>query len=202
MVGKSKSAAARRKPKRVCGRVPGVSVPATAKSAAASRVAGWKHGLRAQVVTPLEARRAEVSKIDPDAPALFDAYAAALVDGDTSGVDQVNVVGMVETELLRRRAVDSVRERGVVIEEAMVNSEGAEIGTRIKAHPALEPLRWMNEQLGNTAADTQLSRKSRGEGAVNAAMAARLARDAMLRGHDKSSMPAPPSPPARKEIGS
>jgi hypothetical protein len=34
---------------------------------------------------------------------------------------------------------------------------------------------------------------------VNAAMAARLARDAMLRGFSKDSMPAPP--PAKKELG-
>jgi len=153
--------------------------------------------MRAEVVTPLEARAAHVeSTFGEGASAVLAAYSDAISVGNLDGMDQINATAMAETELLRRRAVDSVRERGVVIEESMVNSEGVEVGTRTKVHPALEPLRWMNEQLGHTAADTQLSRKSRGEGAVNEALAARLARDAMLRSHDKSSMPAPPPPKA------
>jgi hypothetical protein len=183
----------------VRGRVPGVSVPATAKSAAHSRVAGWKHGLRATVVTPLEARAAHVEKQFGDgAAAVLEAYMGGL-SGNLDGIDVINATALGETELLRRSFVDDIRTRGPVIEEKMVNSEGAEIGVRVKPHPLIEPTRWMNEQLGHTAADTQLSRKSRGEGAVNAAMAARLARDAMLRGHDKSGMP--PPPPAKKELG-
>lgn len=52
-----KKRASQRKPRHVIrGRVPGVSVPATAKSAAHSRVAGWKHGLYAKVVSPQEVR--------------------------------------------------------------------------------------------------------------------------------------------------
>lgn len=38
------------------GRVPGVSVPSTEKSRAHSRVAGWKHGRYAQVVSAEEVR--------------------------------------------------------------------------------------------------------------------------------------------------
>lgn len=183
--------------RRVSGRVPGVSVPATAKSAAHSRVAGWKHGGYAQVVTPLEARRATTRKLfGPDSDGVLQANLDAMVNGDMGGVDELNVIGMAETELIRRELVKSIHKDGVVIDEAMVNSEGVEVGSRMKVHPALEPLRWTNEQLGNTRADTQTSRKSRGEGAVNAAMAARLARDAMLRSHDKSSMPAPAPPKA------
>jgi len=41
----------RRRRKVPCGRVPGVPVPSTEKSHAASRVAGWKTGRYARVVT-------------------------------------------------------------------------------------------------------------------------------------------------------
>src|SRR5512144_2722989 len=53
-----------KQPKRRGGRVPGVPVPSTAKSRAASRVAGWKHGKHARVVSPEEAHRHRLARIE------------------------------------------------------------------------------------------------------------------------------------------
>jgi hypothetical protein len=56
----------RKRPRRpiVVGRVPGVSVPSTEKSRAHSRVAGWKHGRRATVVSPGEVREYREGQIE------------------------------------------------------------------------------------------------------------------------------------------
>jgi hypothetical protein len=54
----------RRRRKVPTGRVPGVSYPSTEKSRAASRVAGWKSGKYARVVTAAEVFEQRLSRIE------------------------------------------------------------------------------------------------------------------------------------------
>ncbi len=175
------------------GRVPGVPVPSSAKNTRANRVKNWKHGRRAQVVSVVEARLSRLTKVHEDAPRIF----ADIVDAmEGNGFDGVNLMGaqaITETEILRRQAVDKVNDDGVTVTDQLLSKDGEVIGERLRAHPLLEHVHRFNETLGFTAADMQLSRKSRGEGEKDAAMTAMLKRDAMLRSADKSDFPLPPS---------
>jgi len=183
-----------KKPRRAVprGRVPGVPVPSTEKSRAASRMAGWKHGKYARVVTARDARRSQLEKAVPGAAVLMEAYAEGIGEGNLDALEPLSITAMAENEILRRRAVDEVRERGVLVEEALIDKDGREIGSRVKANPALEHVHAFNETLGYSADQLQLSRKSRGEGAVNAAMAFRLSRDQQLRAMDQKQVALPP----------
>jgi hypothetical protein len=166
----------------------------TPARAAANRVRAWKHGLRAQVVTQKDVLRALFARLVPGGPEVAEAYVAAMEHGDSSGLNEIAVVAMSQSELVRREVVREIRERGVLVEDDLVNSEGEAIGKRIKANPLLEPLRHFDERLGHTAEQLQLTRKSRGEGAVNAALAFRLQRDAQLRALDYAQRRLPPPP--------
>jgi hypothetical protein len=183
-----------KKPRRAVprGRVPGVPVPSTEKSRAASRVNGWKTGRYARVVTARDARRAQLEKAVPGAAVLMEAYAEGIGEGNLDALEPLSITAMAENEILRRRAVDEVRERGVLVEEALIDKDGREIGSRVKANPALEHVHAFNETLGYSADQLQLSRKSRGEGAVNLAMAFRLSRDQQLRAMDQKTVALPP----------
>ena len=179
--------------KTVVGRVPGVSVPSTPRSRAASRANAFKHGGRAQVVTPLDVQRERLRRISPDAPEIIESYATQLSTGDSSGVDALTVAALTETELMRRATGREIRERGINIEEAIIGPDGS-VRTdvvKLKANPALEHYRWQSEHVGATADQMRLSRKSGGEGAVNDALAKQLARRAMLMGADPEGLPAP-----------
>ena len=179
--------------KSVVGRVPGVSVPSTPRSRAASRVNAFKHGGRAEAVTMRDVQRERMRKIRRDAPEIMEAYSNQLSTGDSSGTDALLVAALTETELVRRAAFQEIRKRGVNIQEAVIGPDGT-VRTdvvKLKANPALEHARWMSEHVGATADQMRLSRKSGGEGAVNDALAKRLAHDAMLRGADPEGLPAP-----------
>jgi hypothetical protein len=190
--------------KKLVGRVPGVRLPSSAKLVAANRVRAVTHGRTAKVVTVVEvveARRRALAKIDPEAPAIAKAYQDALEGGGMEGVDALNVGDMTENRIIRKRLVNRVLEDGPIVEEHVIgkNSEGEPevIATRLRAHPGLADVHAFNAELGITAADMQVSRKSRGEGEKDAAIAAMLRRDAMLRSTPKDDMP----PPAPLEIG-
>jgi hypothetical protein len=74
-----------------------------------------------------------------------------------------------------------------------VNNDGEQIGKRYRVNPLLEPMRHLDEMLGHTADQMQLTRKSRGGEAVNAAaLAFRLRRDAQLRALDRDRPQLPP----------
>jgi hypothetical protein len=132
-------------------------------------------------------------KINPDAPEIMESYAAQLTTGDTSGVDALTVAALTETELVRRGAYREIRERGVIVQEAIIGPDGQVRSdvVRLKANPAMEYALKLSEQVGATADQMRLSRKSGGEGAVNDALAKRLARNAMLLGADPEGLPAP-----------
>jgi hypothetical protein len=159
---------------------------------AVSRVKGVRASRR---FSADQIRRAKLKKAHPDAAALIEGYARALIDGDLSKIDPVSVTALAGTEIIRRMAEDEVHSRGVLIEEALLDSRGNAVGIKVKANPAVEALISINEQLGHTAEDLQLSRKSRGEGARDAAVAMALRRDALLRSLDKNRMALPPERP-------
>ncbi|MDQ5870618.1 MAG: hypothetical protein M3547_00210, partial [Acidobacteriota bacterium] len=170
-----------------------VKVPSTPRSRAASRANAFKHGGRAEVVTPLDVQRERLRRISPDAPEIIESYAAQLSTGDTSGVDALTVAALTETELMRRETYRTIREKGELIKEAVIGPDGnvrLDV-VKLKANPLMEHARWQSEHVGATADQMRLSRKSGGEGAVNDALAKRLARNAMLMGADPDGLPAP-----------
>jgi hypothetical protein len=165
---------------------------ASPRARAACRANPWRHGLRAVSVTRREVTRYDLERKIPGAAGVFDAYTSAVSNGDVSELDPISARALTESEVLRRRLVDDVGSRGVVVEEDLFGADGRVVGSRLKAHPALEAIGRFSEQLGHTAADTMLTRKSRGEGFRDLAIAARLARDELLRAADKSLMALPP----------
>jgi hypothetical protein len=187
---KTKIRTSKTKPK---GRVRGVPGPSTEAVVRHARVANWKHGLRATIATAVDARREKmVATFGADAPAVVEAFQEAIDSGDLAGTNAIAVQSLAETEILRRKVVDEIAATGLVVSDVLFNEDGEPIGQRLRAHPLLDPLRHMNDTLGHTAADMQLSRKSRGEGAKDEAIAAMLKRDEMLRGISKDAMALPP----------
>jgi len=152
------------------------------------RMAGITHGQRAEVVTDADIVRYKLEKIDPEAPEIIERFTRA-VGGDLSALDSLLAGGMASKEIIRRKMVDEVTARGVVIEESLFNAEGVMVGKRIRANPVLDPLKHADEQLGYTAEAARLTRKSRGEGARDDAIARALQRDARLRAADKTRLP-------------
>lgn len=166
-------------------------VPASPAAARAARTNAWKHGEFAKSVTEQEVAEAKVSKLREDAPEIIAAYTRAIEHGEMEALNPVAIAGMSQTEILRRDVFDRVLEDGVIIRETLVNSEGMEVGEKLKAHPGLQELRWMNEQAGHTVTDLQLSKKSRDDGALGQAAALMMKKTAALRAADKSFLPAP-----------
>jgi hypothetical protein len=156
------------------------------------RVAAWKHGRYAQTVTPRDVARANLERRIPGAAGVMEAFHAALDEGDFSGVEAISSLALAESELVRRNAVDDVFERGVVFDEPVLDGKGEAIGTRLRANPLLDRIVRLDEQLGHTAKDLQLTRPSDGEGVGKAAMVFRLERDAQLRALDQDRRQLPP----------
>lgn len=181
--------------KRKPGRKRGTKVPATPAMIRASRTNAWKHGAHARVVSAEEVALTRVRQRDPEAVAVHEAVLAAMLDGDMRGMDLITSNALSEAELMRRQAVDSVNSEGVLLKESLVNADGQVIGSRLKGNPAAEIAIELGKQLGHTASDQLLSRKARGEGAVDAALAMRLARDEKLRGLIRGGVHKMPPPP-------
>ncbi len=152
-------------------------------------MASYKHGLTARVVTAKDALRYRLEGIDPNAPQILEAFVKA-IGGDARALDAIMADGMASTEVVRRKMLDEIERRGVVVEDVMIGSDGKELGRRVRANPVLEPLQKANEQLGMTAADLRLTKKSRGEGERDDALASALRRDAQLRAGNKGGLPA------------
>lgn len=132
-------------------------------------MANVTHGRAAKVVTPEQAARYKLQRIHPDLPELIERYTRAISDGLPQEVDPITVQALVSKELMRRKLMQSVDDKGVLLSDKFFNKEGDVVGERYKAHPALEAIRWMDEQLGHTATDAQITRKSKGEGQRNQA---------------------------------
>lgn len=129
------------------------------------------------------------------APAIVEAYVLALEHGDFSALDEVTVGALTESELMRREVFEKIR---VVLEESVFDSRGNVISTRLRANPLMDHARSLAEQLGHTAADVLLTRKSQGHGAVmDAVMDRNLKRDELLRSLVRSGEARLP-PPASK----
>jgi len=126
---------------------------------------------------------------------VLQAYRKAELEGDFSDVEKIAAHAMAEAEVIRRQAVGDVLERGVVLDEPVLSADGEQIGKRLRAHPLLDRLRHLDEQLGHTADQLALTPKSRGGKRVNAALAFRLERDAQLRALDRDRRQLPPPPP-------
>jgi hypothetical protein len=169
---------------------------------AANRVRAWKHGKYAKVVSQRFGQRATTDRMfGPGAGEVIERNVAAITGDDPEATLPLHAIAMSEMELMRRQFVDEVRKRGVLVEEALVDKEGNSVGTRVKANPALEPMRHFNEQLGHTADQLQITPKSRGQGDRAAAQAAafRAERDAQLRQLDRPNRRRLPPPPTTFE---
>jgi len=174
------------------GRVPGVAVTSTPASAAASRVAAWKTGKYARVVTVGEVYLKKLAEQDPDFPGLLEGYLGAIEGGSLEHPNAVTAVALAQRERRRRQIADSIEEKGVVLHEAIVDADGKHLGYRLRANPLLEAERDLARDLGHTAEAALITRKSRGEGAKDEAMTAALRRDALLRSAPKEALAPPP----------
>lgn len=155
------------------------------------RTQNYRHGRRAGVITAERAQRARLRKLDPEAPELIEAMVKAAGGGDLDVPTRIAATAMIETEILRRRAVDAVKEDGIRVEDEMFDRDGKVYGTRKKAHPLLEHIHRFNEDVGATAEQMQVTKKSKGEGARDDAITRMLEHDAQLRSADKSRFPMP-----------
>ncbi len=171
---------------------PGVRRRLSAAGIRQRRMAAAKHAKYAQVVTPEEVTRYRLEKIDPEAPEVIEKFTRA-VGGDLSALDSLRAAAMAGKELIRRRMVDEVATRGVVLEEVLFNSEGTEVGRRVRPNPMLETLKHADEQLGYTAEQAQLSPKARGQRTEDELLRFMLLRDAEMRAMPKPNLP-PPDP--------
>jgi hypothetical protein len=171
------------------GPVPGAKRPTSPAQRAHARVAAWKHGLRAETVSFMEAETTKLSKMHSDAPFIAESYRQAIMEGKPRETEALSVVAMAQNEVTRRKMVEAVEEKGVLVEDDLVNSEGKKIGIKYKANPVLEHLAEMNRTLGHNVTDLQLSKKSRGEGARDDALRKLAERSELLRSGDKSLPP-------------
>jgi len=154
------------------------------------RVAAWKHGRFAQTVTRQEVAYTHLDQALPGMGAAFvlQAYRKAELEGDFSDVEKIAAQAMAEAEVIRRQAADDVLERGVVFDEPVIDGRGEPIGKKLRAHPLLDRIVRLDEQLGHTADQLQLMRGK----TANAALAFRLERDEQLRALDRFRRQLPP----------
>ena len=73
----------------------------------------------------------------------------------------------------------------------MFDTAGRQVGVRVRAHPALAPLRHLDEQLGYTAEQLRITPRSQRTGGRDEAIATALRRDARLRAASKTGLPEP-----------
>jgi hypothetical protein len=182
----------RTRKKKPSGRVRGIKVKTTEAMVRANRGNAWKHGRYARSVTLIEQRASELERVRPGAAGVMGAFFEALEGGDTSGADALGAVSLTESEMTRQDIFKRLRDDGLTVIETLMDKDGREIGQRMKAHPLLESGLKIVGVLGHTASDMQLTRKSRGEGAKDEAIAASLKRDLFLRGLDKAALAPPP----------
>jgi hypothetical protein len=120
------------------------------------RMAAWKHGLRASVVTDDDARRYQFG---PELQELLEQYARETVGG-LSAADLKLAVGMAWKMMVWRHLLQEIYERGLAIEEPIFNSERKKVGVRVKANPLLKALDRIGWQLGYTLDQQSLSCRS------------------------------------------
>ena len=148
--------------------------------AAKSRTANFRSGRRASVVSIEEGARAALNRIHPHATQIINAYAEAICQGRPGSVDPFTIAAMSEKAIMRLVATEQIREKGLTVEDTFHDKSGKVVGKRVKANPLFEHVRWMDEHLGLTVSDLQISRKSRGEGAKNEAETRELERRTRL----------------------
>lgn len=151
--------------------------------------------LKASDMTELDVLRYRLSQYDPDLPEVFErcieGYIKAISGGDLSALDEERAAAFATKALIRKKAAEGILEKGAMIEEEQFDKDGDFVGLRVKAHPLLEPLSKLDEQLGYTAEQERLTKRSQGQGARDDALAARLRRDVQLRAANKLGLPAP-----------
>lgn len=135
-------------------------------------------------------------------------FAQTIADGDLTRLDEQTGVALADLEAARQACAAAVKKHGALIKNAVgVDRSGEAIFTTV-ANPALRDLRALSETLGQTAADTLISRKSRGTAAADLAAAAlnrmrlrRLAEhsEKMLRDPNYAGPRLPP-PPQRRPV--
>lgn len=143
-------------------------------------MAAWKHGRRASVVTDAEAFRYRLKKADSELPDLVNQYIRAMSPNISEPELEV-VLGLTALAMIRKDLLKRIKKRGVEIKEPIFNSAGKKIGTRIKANPLFKALHHVDKQLGITADDAGLSRRSQERGGERHAVVTAAFREARLR---------------------
>jgi hypothetical protein len=176
------------KAKRPTGRVKGVSVPASQKTRVANRTRAWKHGGYSKSVSLREGSTAKLRQVHPEAPEMLKAYTDILVDGNVDGRKRLAAMAFAGQEIILRRATEKVLEIGELVEEAVIGPDGTirKDCVKLKANPLLDTVIRLNENLGYTAEQQELTPRSKKEGAADVALEAAARREMeILDGMDR-----------------
>jgi hypothetical protein len=156
-----------------------------------NRMNPYRSGKRARTVTSLDYIKYQLGRVSKDLPAILDACIEAQ-KGNLSALEVEVAKRLAADFILRDVMFAKIKSQGISVVEIVRNDEGKPIGKRIRVHPLLEHLNRLNEQLGITMEQACLSKKSRGQGARDAAItSALLSRDARLREARRLQLAAP-----------
>ncbi len=180
---------------------PRKGVPVRPEVAARLRTQNFKHGKNAEKVTMEEALTRNLRRGHKNLPELIEAYAKAVAQSSPLEVDPVVVAGLATKAVMRMQIMEAIQEKGLLLDDQFFDKDGNQIGARTKANPLLEQLRWVDEQLGLTANDQQITRKSSREGAKDAALTRELERRARLQNFTRENPKRlPPAPIQDAEV--
>lgn len=194
------------RPKGSRDRKPRKAVEMTPALRRAQALRAFKNGKFAKLATLAEGRMEILRRLHPELPELIEAAIDA-VGGDLEEWQKTGALSLVELEITRRALVDRIHEDGVIVQDVTRDIKTKEeVPTetiRLKAHPLLEPARKIHKELGFTADDMRLTKKSRGAGDVDDAKAALLRRRVLLQqGRARMAAPIDVTPEPQKKLAS
>lgn len=143
-------------------------------------MAAWRHGRKASVVTEAAVFRYRLAKVDPELPDLFDRYVRAMGE-ELSAADLELAIGMTQKTMIRRWILEEIIERGVEVEEVLKDSNGKEVGRRIRANPLISAMIRLDRQRGITADEAGFSRRGRAQDSEERTVTAARCREARLQ---------------------
>jgi hypothetical protein len=156
-----------------------------------NRMNSYRSGKRAMTVSSVDYIKYRLGRVSKDLPAIIDACFEAQ-RGNLKPLEQETAKRIASSFILYDMMLKRVMNEGVSIKEPILDAQGNRTGYRRKAHPLLDAIGALADQLGLTAQQACLSRKSRGQDQRDAAItSALLSRDARLREARRLQLAAP-----------
>jgi hypothetical protein len=153
-----------------------------------NRMNRFKSGRRAKTVTPLDYIKFRLGRVSKDLPDVLEACFEAQM-GNHSKLDQEIAKRLAANFILHDMMLARIMRQGAAVKEPILDSKGRRVGYRVKPHPLLDATLSLGEQLGVTAEQARVSRRSRGKGARDDAITEALMRDARIRAAKNLQLP-------------